>query len=129
MTRNAPDSNLSPMTHPMEPSTPPTRNPPPPGAHPRPQRPPPPARKPRGADDLLVSAKVHVPYPKGVEVPTVTGVHRKKAGVVWVEYPNNPQLYEVARGVLFPTPQGAQEHLERVRKGKGKANPPPQPSG
>ena len=65
------------------------------------------------------------PYPTGVEVGTVTGVHRRKTGVVWVEYPKKPQLYEVARGLLFPTPEGAQEHLDRVRKGKGKATPLP----
>ena len=38
-------------------------------------------------------------------------------------YPNNPQLYEVNCDLLFPTPQGAQEHLDCVRNGKG--NPPP----
>ena len=78
-----------------------------------------------GAHDPLVGTKVHLPYPTGVEVGTVTGVHRRKAGVVWVEYQNNPQLYEVARSLLFPTPEGAQEHLDCVCKGKGKANPPP----
>ena len=65
-----------------------------------------------------------------MEVGTVTGVHRRKTGVVWVKYPGNPTLYEVARGLLFPSPEAAQEHLERVCKGKGKATPPPpQPSG
>ena len=77
-----------------------------------------------GADDALVGTKVHVPYP-GVEVGTVTGVHRRKAGVVGVEYLDDPQLYEVPRGHLFPDPQGAQERLDRVRQGKGKATHPP----
>ena len=49
--------------------------------------------------------------------------------VVWAEYPRNPTLYEVARGLLFPSPEPAQEHLERVRKGKGKPTPAPKPSG
>ena len=70
-----------------------------------------------GAEDSLVGTKVHVPYPTGVEVGTVIGVHWRKAGVVWVEYPGNPTLYEVARGLLFPSPEAAQEHLERVCKG------------
>ena len=63
-----------------------------------------------------------------MEVGTANGVHRRKAGGVWVEYPSNPTIYEAARGLLFPSPEIAQEHLERVRKGKGKATPP-QPSG
>ena len=98
---------------------------PPPPSHkgqPRPQDNPPP---PSGADDPLVVTKVHVPYPTGVEVGTVTCVHPRKAGVVWVvwvEYPGNPTLYKVARGHLFPTPQAAQEHLERVGKGKQQAS-------
>ena len=64
--------------------------------------------------------------PRGVEVGTRRGVHRRKAGVVWVEYPGNATLYEVARNLLFPTPEAAHEHLERVCKGK-KAPPPFQP--
>ena len=32
-------------------------------------------------------------------------------------------LYEVDRGFLLPSPEAAQEHLECVRKGKGKATP------
>ena len=87
--------------------------------------PPPPKEGGDGADDPLVGTKVHVPYPTGVEVDTVTGVHRRKSGVVWVEYQDNPQLYGVARGLLFPTPDGAQVHLHRVRKGKEKATHPP----
>ena len=103
----------------------------PPPSSPRPQCPPrpqddaPPKGGGDGADDPLVGTKVHVPYPKAVEVGTVTGVHRRKAGVVWVGYPSNPTLYEVARGLLFPSPEAAQEPLERVRNGKGKATPPP----
>ena len=77
-----------------------------------------------GADD---GTKVRVPNPTRVEVDTVTGVRWRKAGVVWVEYPENTQLYEVARGLLFPTREGAQEHLVRIRQGKGKATPPPPP--
>ena len=51
--------------------------------------------------------------------------------MVWVEYLGNSTLYKVAHGLLFPSPEAAQEHLERVRKGKGKVTPPPHthPSG
>ena len=36
------------------------------------------------------------------------GVHlKRKAGVVSVEYPYNPQLYEVACNLLFPSPEAA----------------------
>ena len=45
-----------------------------------------------------------------------------------MQYPDYPQLYEVNRGLLFPTPQGAQEHLDYVRNGKGKT-PHPQAFG
>ena len=31
--------------------------------------------------------------------------HRRKAAVVWVEYPGNPTPYEVARCLLFPFPE------------------------
>ena len=78
-----------------------------------------------GAEDSLVGTKVDIAYPTGVEVGTVTDVHRRKAGVVWAEYPHNPRLYEAARGLLFPVPEGVQEHLDRVSKGKGKATTPP----
>ena len=82
-----------------------------------------------GADGPIVYTKVHVRNPTGVELGTVIGVHRRKAGVVSVEYPDDPALYPVARALLFPTSQGAQEHLDRVGKGRGKATPPPRPSG
>ena len=59
---------------------------------------------------------------------TVTGVDGMKASVVWVEYLSNPTLYQVARGLLFPSPDAPQEHLECVRNCKGKAPPPPKPS-
>ena len=71
-----------------------------------------------------MGTKVHAPYSTGAEVGTVTGVHRRKAGVVCVEYLDDSQLYEVARGLLFSTTKGAQEHLDRVRKGKGEPTPP-----
>ena len=58
---------------------------------------------------------------------TVTGVHRVKAGFVRVEYQGKPTLYEAARGLFFPSAEAVQEHLERVRKSKGKANQPPPP--
>ena len=106
---------------------PPSKKKAPPGhkGHPRPQDNPSPQRGGDGADDLIFGTKVHVPYSRGVEVGTVCGVHRRKVGVVWVEYPHNPTLYEVARNLLFPSLEAAHEHLERVRKPKGKPPPPP----
>ena len=119
----------------MEPFPPQKRKPPsplaPPGrkGHPRPQDNPPPKKEEGdGADHPIVGTKVHVPDSQGVEVGTLRGVHRRKAGVVWVEYPDNGHLYEVARNLLFPSLEVAHEHFERVRKPKAKASPPPPPS-
>ena len=138
VTRKPPHGILSPMTHRMEPppsqkrDTPTPPSPPPP---PRLHRPPPPPRQippqrwggvvPKNPSWALKSASC---TPWGCRLGPVIGVHRRKAGVVWVGYPGNPTLYEVARGLLFPSPLFAQEHLDRVRKGEGKATPPP-PSG
>ena len=44
-----------------------------------------------------------------------------------MEFPDNPELYEVGHGILFPILQGVKEHLHCVRKGKEKATPPPPP--
>ena len=49
---------------------------------------------------------------------TVTGVHPGKSGVVWVRYANNPNFYEVERHLIFGTPEAAEAHLQKVRKGK-----------
>ena len=69
---------------------------------------------------------VQVPYGGGVEVGTVTGVHTRKSGVVWVRYPNNPKFYEVERQLIFGTAKAAEAHLQKVRKGKTPTmNPPP----
>ena len=52
-----------------------------------------------------------------------------QTSLVWVEYPDKPQLYKVARNLPFPSPEAAHEHLERIRKPKAKAaSPLPQPS-
>ena len=123
------------MTHRMEQSPPPPiRDRPAPPSPPWPQRPPPPPRHPPqkggggGANDPLVGTKVHVPYPRGVEVGTVTHVRRRKAVVVWVEYPGNPTLYEVARGRLFPSPEAGRPRTPRVcSQGQGESHPPPPP--
>ena len=78
-----------------------------------------------GADDPLVSTKVRVPYPTGVEVDTASGVHRKKAGIVRVEYPDDPELYGVARGLLFPHPRRCARTLGPCSQGQGESQPPP----
>ena len=61
----------------------------------------------------------HIPYPSAVEKGTVRGVHGQKGGVVWVEYPSNTTLYEVAQHLLFPTPQEAERHRQDAQGGKG----------
>ena len=71
-----------------------------------------------GPPDPLVGTPAHVPYGGGVEVGTVTGVHTRKSGVVWVRYPNNPKLYEVERHFVLCTPEAAEAHLQKVCKGK-----------
>ena len=122
--RKSPKCIFSRMTHQMETSRPPKKNPPHPSppkaskASPAPRRIPPQRGRGDGADDPVVGTKVHVPYSCG-------GGHRaRKAGVVWVEYPSNAMLYQVARSLLFPTTEATHEHLECNRKGK-KAPPPP----
>ena len=62
-------------------------------------------------NDPLVGTTTHVPYGGGVEVGSVTGVHTRKSGVVWVKYPNNPKLYEVERHLIFGTAEAAEAHL------------------
>ena len=75
-------------------------------------------------DDPIVGTVAHVPYPTGVEKGTVRGVHGRKGGAVWVEYPGGTTLYEVARHLLFPTPEAAEQYREEARSGKKKPKPP-----
>ena len=58
---------------------------------------------------------------------TVTDVHNRKSGVVWVRYPNNPKLYEVERYLIFGRAEATEAHLQKVRKGKTPTTnrPPP----
>ena len=85
-------------------------------------------RKGGGDPDPLVGTPAHVPYGGGLEVDSVTGVHTRKSGVVWVRYPNKPKLYEVERHLIFGTAEAAEVHLQKVRKGKTPtSNPPPPP--
>ena len=56
---------------------------------------------------------------------TVTGIHTRKSGVVWVRYPNNPKLYEVERHLIFGVAEAAEAHLQKVRKGKTPTTNPP----
>ena len=62
-------------------------------------------------------------YTGGVEVDTVTGVHHRKSGVVWVQDPNDTTLNEVQRHLLFGSAEEANAHLLEVRKKTPK--PPP----
>ena len=80
-----------------------------------------------GPPDPLMETSAHVSYGGGVEVGTVTGVHTRKSGVVWVRYPNNPNLYEVERQLIFGTAEAAEAHLQKVRKGKTPTTNPPPP--
>ena len=41
-----------------------------------------------------------------------------------MEYPDNSQLYKVARNILFPSPKAGHEHQELVRTPKAKPPPP-----
>ena len=84
-------------------------------------------RKGGGPPDPLVGTPAHVPYRGVVEVGTITGVHTRKSGVVWVRYPNNPKLYEVERHLIFSTAQAVQAHLQKVRKGRTPTTNPPPP--
>ena len=85
-------------------------------------------KKDGGPDDPLVGSSVHVPYPTGVEVGTVTGAHARKSGVVWVRYPDNPELYEMPRGLLFTEAEAAAAHPQKARPGKKTPiNPPAKP--
>ena len=59
---------------------------------------------------------------------TVRGVHRNKGGVAWAEYPGNTTLYEVARGLLFPSPEEAETYRRKAVGGKQKAKTTANPS-
>ena len=135
----------TPQAEPLPPPPPPARKRTTPSypRRPRPRRPPSPRGKRRGRgkqrgggdkkkhggpDDPLVGSSVHVPYPTGVEVGTVTGAHARKSGVVWVRYPENPELYEVPRGLLFTEAEAAAAHPQKARPGKKTPiNPPAKP--
>ena len=78
-------------------------------------------------NDPLVGTTTHVPYGGGVEVGTVTGVHTRNSGVVWVKHPSNPNLYEVECHLIFGTAEAAEAHLQKVRKGKTPTTNPPPP--
>ena len=54
-----------------------------------------------------------------MEMSTVRGVHQRKGGVVWVEYPGSTTLYKVARTLLFPSPEEAEAHRQQLRGGGG----------
>ena len=71
--------------------------------------------------DPIVGTVAHVPYPTGIEKGTV---HGRTYGAVWVEYPGGTTLYEVARHLLFPTPEEAERYQEEARSGKKKPKPP-----
>ena len=75
-------------------------------------------------DDLIVGTVPQVLYPTGVEKGTVRGVHGRKGGAIWVEYPGGTTLYEVARHLLFPAPEEAERYREEARLGKKKPKPP-----
>ena len=70
----------------------------------------------------------HVPYGGGVEVGTVTGVHTRQSGVVWVRYPNNPKVYEVERHLILVMAEAVEAHLQKVSKGKTPTTTPPPPN-
>ena len=96
--------------------------------------PPPPPTKtdtPKGAEkkddrpeDPIVGTVVHVPYSTGIERGAVRGIHGRKYGAVWVEYPGGTTLYEVARPLLFPTLERAERYREEAQAGKKKPKPP-----
>ena len=84
-------------------------------------------RKRGGPPDHLMGTPAHVPYRGGVEMGTVTGVHTRKSGVVWVRYPMKPKLYEVERHLIFGRDEAAEAHLQKLRKGKTPTTNPPPP--
>ena len=109
-------------------SAPPKPTNPPKDRH-RPPPPPPPTKTdtPKGAEkkedrpvDQIAGTVVHVPYPTGVERGSVRGTQGRKYGAVWVEYPGGTTLYEVARPLLFPTPEEAERYRVEARAGKKK---------
>ena len=59
-----------------------------------------------------------------MEVGTVTRVHRRKSGVVGVQYPNHNTVYKVERHLLFGSADEANAQLLEV----GKKTPKPHPN-
>ena len=100
------------------------------------QPPPPPKNDtPKGAEkkddrpeDPIVGTVIHVSYPTGVERGTALGIHGRKYGAVWVEYPGGTTLYEVARPLLFSTVEEAEGHREQDRGAAKKKAKPPAPA-
>ena len=115
-------------SRPPNPPTPPRPSPPtPPSPHPTKTDTPKGAtaeKKDHPPGDPIVGTVAHVPYPTGVEKGTVRGIHGRKYGAVWVEYPGGTTLYEVSRHLLFPTPEEAERYQEEARSGKKKLKPP-----
>ena len=74
--------------------------------------------------DPIVGTVAHVTYPDRVEKGTVRGVHGRKYGAVWVEYPGDTTLYEVSRSLLFPTLEEAEQYREEGWASNKKPKPP-----
>ena len=74
--------------------------------------------------DLIIATVAHVPYPTAIQKATFRGVHGRKYGAIWVEYPGSTTLCEVSRPLLFPTLVAAERYWEDARAGKKKPKPP-----
>ena len=69
-------------------------------------------------DDSIVGTVTHVPSPTRARQGTVRGVHGRKGGAIWVEYPGGTSSP--------PPPRGGQAVPERGPVGQEKTpNPPP----
>ena len=106
--------------------------PPPKPPYPRPQKPPTPqGQTPRtrggdGADEHIFGTR-STSRTQGAWRWAPRAVSTGGRRGVWVAYPNNPQLYEVARN--FPTPTAAYAHLQHFRNPKAQGTPPPRAFG
>ena len=68
-----------------------------------------------GGEDPLVGTEAHVPYPKGMEVGTVRGVHGNRVLLSGCSTQAAPPCLRWSDTSFSPTPEAAQEHLTRVR--------------
>ena len=133
------ESNDGAVPRPKRPNPPPPPHPTPPHGLRRPSPPPNPTTPPRPPPQTPAHHQDR--HPQGCREEgrpsrgsdhrdgrprTVRGIHGRKYGAVWVEYPGGTTLYEVNCSLLFPPPRRPSGTGKRPgRRAQRRPNPPP----